>query len=93
MDETCACCGGAFFAQTLLVLKTFYLLGHQGFGFDLLYSFYRWIRTTGIGEVVTMDFGFTRVFSKAKFLRDLPSVWGWYSSAACARLHSLRAWD
>ncbi|MEK7618836.1 MAG: O-antigen ligase family protein, partial [Patescibacteria group bacterium] len=58
--------GGAFFAQTLLVLKTFYLLGHQGFGFDLLYSFYRWIRTTGIGEVVTMDFGFTRVFFQSQ---------------------------
>jgi len=45
----------AFVAQTLKVLLAFYIMGHKGFGVDGLTTFYRWIRSTGIGEITQLS--------------------------------------
>ncbi len=53
-----------FFASTIwLCLKTFILLfifSHNLIG--AVFEVYRWIRTTGIGEITSMDTGFVRIF-------------------------------
>lgn len=48
--------------QVLKTLTVFYVMGHKGFGVETMYSVYRWIRTTGVGEVTHMGSEFYRIF-------------------------------
>ena len=41
-------------AQIIKVLFAFYVMGHKGFGIEGLTTFYRWIRSTGIGEITQL---------------------------------------
>ncbi len=53
---------GAFAAQTFLVFSILYVMSHKGFGYDIQYSLYRWVRTTGLGEITQMSDHFYRIF-------------------------------
>lgn len=64
-------------AVSLLILKSlfvFYILKHPGFGGEFLYTFFRWIRTSGVGEVVDpsrvynlLDVSAYRIFFQSHF--------------------------
>jgi len=57
-------------ALCFLVLKSLlalYILGHQGFGYETIYSFYRWIRTTGVGEAAHLGMNVYRIFFQSHF--------------------------
>ncbi|MBI4253275.1 glycosyltransferase [Candidatus Uhrbacteria bacterium] len=45
----------ALSASLIKVLVIFYMMGHRGFGDDILTVVYRWIRSTGVGELTQMD--------------------------------------
>lgn len=61
-----AVASGALLAQTVKIFGVFYIMTHKGFGFDLVYSVYRWVRTTGVGEVAQMSDHFTRIFFQSQ---------------------------
>ncbi len=42
-------------AQIGKVLLVFYVMGHKGFGVEGLTIFYRWIRSTGVGEITLLS--------------------------------------
>lgn len=44
----------AITAQIVKVLLVFYVMGHKGFGQEWLTIFYRWIRSTGVGEITQL---------------------------------------
>lgn len=48
-------CAAALSASLTKVLVVFYMMGHRGFGDDILTVVYRWIRSTGVGELTQMD--------------------------------------
>lgn len=48
-------CAAALSASLIKVLLVFYMMGHRGFGDDILTVVYRWIRSTGVGELTQMD--------------------------------------
>ncbi len=48
------------------ILALFYVMGHKGFGFDVIYSVYRWARTTGLAEITQFDFNVSRVFLQSQ---------------------------
>ncbi|MDP2629799.1 MAG: glycosyltransferase [Candidatus Uhrbacteria bacterium] len=48
-----AVCAGVT-AQIVKVLFAFYVMGHKGFGVEGLTIFYRWIRSTGVGEITQL---------------------------------------
>ncbi|MDO8571227.1 MAG: glycosyltransferase, partial [bacterium] len=48
-----------------LLVKTFfflYIMTHQTVGQDVVYTLYRWLRTTGVGEITQFEWGGVRVF-------------------------------
>ena len=57
-------------ALSFLMIKSLlalYILGHQGFGYETIYSFYRWIRTTGVGEAAHLGMNVYRIFFQSHF--------------------------
>lgn len=52
----------ALFALIVKTLVALYIMTHQTFGQDIIYSFYRWIRTTGVGEITQFEWGGVRIF-------------------------------
>lgn len=48
-------CTAALAAQLVKVFAIFYLMGHRGFGEDTLTVVYRWVRSTGVGELTQLD--------------------------------------
>ncbi|MEK7648371.1 MAG: glycosyltransferase [Patescibacteria group bacterium] len=48
------------------ILALFYIMGHKGFGFDVIYSVYRWARTTGLAEITQFDFSVSRIFLQSQ---------------------------
>lgn len=53
-------------AQTIKVLLTFYIMGHQGFTNVILTPWYYWIRNTGVGEITSLPTMMTRVFFQSQ---------------------------
>ncbi|MBI4599919.1 glycosyltransferase [Candidatus Uhrbacteria bacterium] len=54
-------CVAAMTAQIVKVLLVFYIMGHRGFGEEALTAVYRWVRSTGVGELTQMG-GMFRIF-------------------------------
>ncbi len=52
-------------AQIIKVLLAFYVMGHKGFGIEGLTIFYRWIRSTGVGEITQLS-NLYRVFFQSQ---------------------------
>ncbi|MBI2483610.1 glycosyltransferase [Candidatus Uhrbacteria bacterium] len=53
-------------AQTIKVLLTFYVMGHEGFTNVILTPWYHWIRNTGVGEITSLPSMMTRVFFQSQ---------------------------
>lgn len=72
--------------QTLKVLFFFYVMTHQSFGVDIIYPLYRWLRTTGVGEVTQFEWGGVRVFFQSQiyvviaFFMFLPWIWNFFET-------------
>lgn len=63
-------CAEVFIAASAVriatVLSLFYVMGHKGFGFDTVYSAYRWARSTGLAEITQFDFSVSRIFLQSQ---------------------------
>ncbi len=56
----------ASIVRIMSIVGLFYIMGHKGFGFDVIYSVYRWARTTGLAEITQFDFNVSRVFLQSQ---------------------------
>jgi len=79
----------ALTAQTIKVLLTFYIMGHQGFTKVILTPWYHWIRNTGVGEITALPSMMTRVF----FQSQIFTLAGFVCLAAFALIYFLRQCD
>ncbi len=84
IDQILEVATSVLWIQTIKVMFFFYVMTHQSFGADVIYPLYRWLRTTGVGEVTQFEWGGVRIFFQSQIYVIIalcmffPWVWNFF---------------